>query len=118
MISREDIFKEASYSKVPEVISLQFSGFPIIAFMMIRFINFRGSLTSKVSVSRVCNFSFFTIMAIETQEAIFLRPISSNMRQAAQWDAQKSQNLLYFVSLIGMEVKNKDLWSYVAIYLS
>ncbi len=38
-------------------------------------------------------------MAIETQEAIFLRPGSSNMGQAAQWDAQKSQNLLYFVSL-------------------
>ena len=39
------------------------------------------------------------MMANETQKAIFLRPISSNMRQAAQWDAQKWQNLLYFVSL-------------------
>ncbi len=58
--------------------------------------NFRGRLTSKVSVRR---FSLSTIMAGETQEAIFLRPIPSNMRQAAQWDAQKSQNLLYFVSL-------------------
>ncbi len=36
---------------------------------------------------KVLQFSLFTIVAIETQEAIFLRPISSNMRQAAQWDA-------------------------------
>ncbi len=50
-------------------------------------------------------FSLFTIMAIETQEAIFLRPISSNMRQAAQWDAQTSQNLLYFVSLKKFDLK-------------
>ncbi len=54
-------FKEAGYSKVPEIISLHFSGFPILAFMRIPFINFRGSLTSKVSVSRFCNIPYLPL---------------------------------------------------------
>ena len=69
----KSIFKEASYSKVPEVISLPFSGFPILAFMRISFLNFRGSLTSRGSVSRFFNFPYLPLLQM-------------NPRKLSSWD--------------------------------
>ena len=62
------ILKEASYSKVPGVISLLFSGFPILAFIRIPFLKFRGILTSRGSVSRFFNFPYLPLLQMNPRK--------------------------------------------------
>ena len=76
--------KEASYSKVPEVISLQFNGFPILAFIRIPFINFRGGLTSMVSERRFCNFPYLALWQVKP------RKLSSWDQFPPIWDRLRS----------------------------
>ena len=79
-IQTSEHLKEAGYSKVPEVISLQFNGFPILAFMRFPFINFRGSLISKVSVGRFSTFPYLPLWQLK------LRKLSSWDQFPPIWD--------------------------------
>ncbi len=93
--------KVIRYGNDPAVLQSKVIGFSILVVIRIHCIGFRVGAKSHISGSRACTF-LMSIMTKGTQKAIFLRMggwNSYNMVQAVQKNAQKSQNLLYHISL-------------------
>ncbi len=91
-------FKEARYSRSHLGISLQLNGFPILAVLEVHFMVKSSNHKSNFLSAGLANVHYVN----GTQRANFLSIGGWNfyhMVQAAQEKAQKSQNILYHVSL-------------------